>query len=327
MLKWVEEETRFPKVYWRERGSARAIGAVGTGGSGPTFGGATFEGESFFFQPEELREGSEENRGDELAKVVTRIDLPDRKTWESQAERALDEFKRGTLEKVVLARRTTLICSQKINPFDVLRKLQASNTTLFLFQPDSRSAFLGATPEHLFERSGNTVRTEAIAATWPRGVAVSIGDKEEREHAYVADFLSEILSPIATSIEIGKSHIIQAGAVQHLKTALIAQLKASVSDRELLKLLHPTPAVCGTPSAEARALIRELEMFERGWYAAPLGWIFPDSAQFAVAIRSALVEGEKIHLYAGVGLVAGSDPDKEWDELEQKIQPILRCFV
>jgi menaquinone-specific isochorismate synthase len=103
-------------------------------------------------------------------------------------------------------------------------------------------------------------------------------------------------------------------------------LQEGVSDAEVLDALHPTPAVGGYPRVEAFEEIRDLEPFDRGWYAGPVGWIGADSAEFAVGIRSGLVSGRKLSLFSGAGIVAGSTAEDEWTEIEQKIDDFTRIF-
>jgi len=108
--------------------------------------------------------------------------------------------------------------------------------------------------------------------------------------------------------------------VQHLQSKMYGSLLPEISDSDLLPVFHPTPAVSGTPDSEARTLIRELEPFDRGWYAGPVGWISRSQAEFAVGIRSGLLCGRILRIYTGAGIVDGSVPDEEWREIEIKLQ-------
>ena len=110
---------------------------------------------------------------------------------------------------------------------------------------------------------------------------------------------------------------------RHLHSRIEGRLREGVSTARLLTALHPTPAVGGVPTGAALDLIRECEDFDRGWYAGPVGWIGADDAEFAVAIRSGLVEDDRLSLYSGAGIVRGSEPEAEWDEIEQKIENFL----
>ncbi len=113
---------------------------------------------------------------------------------------------------------------------------------------------------------------------------------------------------------------------QHLWTPIEGHLHVHVDDADLLSRLHPTSAVGGEPTTEALRYIAELEPFDRGWYAGPLGWIARDSAEFAVAIRSGLVDGARLALYSGAGIVPGSTPQSEWDEIENKISDFVNVL-
>ncbi len=106
---------------------------------------------------------------------------------------------------------------------------------------------------------------------------------------------------------------------RHLRSEITATLHESTSPLNVLNALHPTPAVGGTPTRTARAFIREHESFDRGWYAGPVGWMKQDAAEMLVAIRSALVDRDTLTLYSGAGIVEGSDPASEWDEIENKL--------
>ena len=151
--------------------------------------------------------------------------------------------------------------------------------------------------------------------------------KDIVEVELVREGISQSLEPLCKVLKIDQSpQTVQTSSVQHLKFAITGTLGESVDDADLVMSLSPTPAVGGLPKDGAVRAIAELEPFDRGWYAGPVGWISRDAATFAVAIRSALIERSEIHLYSGAGLVAGSDPETEWQELESKIGPYLRMF-
>jgi len=115
--------------------------------------------------------------------------------------------------------------------------------------------------------------------------------------------------------------------VQHLKASLNGRLKPGVSDSDLLVSLHPTPAVGGYPTDRAVDEIFSLALFDRGWYASPTGWIGADAAEFCVAIRSGLIDRNRLALFSGAGIVAGSRPEREWDEIENKIGSFLSLIT
>jgi Isochorismate synthase len=153
----------------------------------------------------------------------------------------------------------------------------------------------------------------------------AVGRRENvHEHELVAETVREQLEPFAASVSAGDRRVRRLATVQHLHTPITAELSADRHVLELVEALHPTPAVGGLPPARALETIHETEPFDRGWYAAPVGWIdAAGNGAFAVAIRSAVATRRLATLFAGVGVVADSDPDREWDEIQLKYRPIL----
>jgi len=135
--------------------------------------------------------------------------------------------------------------------------------------------------------------------------------------------IKEALLPFSESIEIGSLGVLKSTKVSHLHYPIRATLKEKTTDAQIIEVLHPTPAIGGWPRKEALAFIEKHEPFARGPYAAPLGFSNKERSYFVVGIRSAIVEGNCLHLFAGAGIVPGSDPHKEWMELEAKISPFL----
>ncbi len=176
--------------------------------------------------------------------------------------------------------------------------------------------------------------THALAGTRKRGASseederlrkeLLTSDKEKREFQFVRQFLKEQLSSLCDDFEEHPVQIAQNSTLQHLVCNFSGKLKSSISDREIFHALHPTPAVGGTPRKKALDLISQLEDFERGWYASPIGWMSREKAEFAVGIRSALIRKNEMHLFSGTGIVKGSTPEEEWAELEAKINLFTR---
>ena len=244
------------------------------------------------------------------------------------------------LSKVVLARATQYRVSAGVDPFAILAELQQRDATAyqFLLQLPNQQTFLGSSPERLYRRVGREVASEAVAATRARGATdaadaaltaeLMSGRKEHEEFMIVRDDVRKVLGDICSSVEdmVGKQAIKQA-SVQHLYGVLQGRLREKVGDAHVLGSLHPTPAMCGHPTREAMRVIREEEPFDRGMYAGPFGWLGGAGAEFAVAIRSALVTPEaeaessgaaRVTSYAGVGIVRGADAAAEWAELDLK---------
>lgn len=261
---------------------------------------------------------------------------PDRHTWARQVREALDRIESGRLRKVVLAQALRVTLAGPLSIPSVLHRLAETDAECrrFLIQPEDGNTFFGATPEVLVTRNGRQVQTAALAGSTGRGdtptedewLAESLrdSDKETHEHELVVEAICEQLDPHAGSVHAGTRRIRQLSTVQHLETPIRATLDSDVHVLSLVEALHPTPAVGGLPPNLAIETIREIETFERGWYAAPIGWFDgAGNGRFVVAIRSALASEGNVRLFAGDGIVPESDPDREWDELQLKYRPIL----
>ena len=239
----------------------------------------------------------------------------------------------------MLARRAELGFAADLDPTLLAEGLKAATPGCFHFyvEPESGVAFLGASPELLFRRAGRSVQSEAVAGTRPRGASATDDDglrdallhseKDLSEHAYVRVGIEETLGPLCEEIEIeGDVSEMKLARRRHLRSRVRGTLREGVTDAGLLDALHPTPAVGGHPRGEALGEIRALEPFDRGWYAGPVGWIGAEASEFTVGIRSGLVRGRTLALFSGAGIVAGSVPDEEWAEIEQKIGDFTRMF-
>lgn len=276
---------------------------------------------------------------DEFPLPISREDKPDRAGWDRNVESVLNSFGHDGLQKVVLARRADFRFAERVKPFVLLRKLYEATENCFYygFQYREGEAFLGATPERLFRRSGRRIWTEAVAGTRPRGTGseqdelmlreLMTSDKDQREHAYVRAGISESLSPLCDSFYIDPvASKMKLARGWHLVSRSRGVLKNDVHGSDVMAALHPTPAVGGHPTPDALKAIRDLEPFDRGWYAGPVGWIGSRGAEFAVALRCGLVRRDALSLYSGCGIVEGSKPDAEWKEIEHKISDFIRVF-
>lgn len=270
---------------------------------------------------------------------LRRTDTMTREQWAVEIERALDGFSINRLKKVVLAREAVFEFRETPDPVALLRRLSEglSNCSRFCFQPTCGSAFIGASPERLYKRQSRYVLSEAVAATRPRGVtdaedaaleaALRASEKDAREHRIVLDSLCADLGVRCKTVHVDKDlSVIKLPNVQHLCARIEGILEQDNTDAELLRALHPTPAVGGLPKEGAVRWIAGAEPFDRGWFAGPVGWIGGDSAEFAVGIRSGLVSGTTLSIYAGAGIVPGSDADQEWAEIENKLSPFVRML-
>jgi menaquinone-specific isochorismate synthase len=277
--------------------------------------------------------------GTALPEPVSRSDDPDERGWRRNVERALSAFSEGRLGKVVLARRTELAFAERLDAALLAESLKAATPGCFHFyvEPEEGAAFVSASPERLFRREGRAIESEAVAGTRPRGASEADdaklrddllrSEKDKAEHDYVRVGMEEALGPLCDELEIeGGVSEMKLESRRHLISRVRGTLRKGVTDAEVLQALHPTPAVGGYPGEEALEEIRASEPFDRGWYAGPVGWIGADGAEFAVGIRSGLVRGKRLALFSGAGIVAGSVPEGEWAEIEQKIGDFTGMF-
>ncbi len=255
--------------------------------------------------------------------------FPSQENWTMLIEEALSEIEGQAFDKVVMARRSTHTCSSSINPLQFLSKMQAKGGIRFAIQFTENSTFIGVTPERLYRRERRKLWTEAIAGTRKRGQTeeedarlekeLLENQKERNEFNFVKTSILEGLKPFCSAIGCQETDgVIKTPNVQHLHNPFEAELLADATDAQILIALHPTAAMGGLPRRSALEHLLRFEPFERGWYASPLGFVSQQTAEFAVGIRSALIKENALHLFAGTGIVAGSVPSKEWDELEHK---------
>ena len=261
---------------------------------------------------------------------------PSRPAWRRQVAAAIDRIREGQLRKVVLAQSLSIELGKPVAVADVLARLGDVYPSCyrFLFEPATGGSFFGATPEQLVTVRGTAVETEALAGSIGRGetraedewLATELRDSEKNthEHELVVEAIQRQLAALTDDTETSEQGVRQLANVQHLRTPIRATLPHEEHVLSLVEALHPTPAVGGLPPERALETIRETEAFERGWYAAPVGWFDADgNGTFAVAIRSAVTRGTQARLFAGAGIVRDSDPDVEWDELQLKYRPVL----
>ncbi|WMV35362.1 hypothetical protein MTR67_028747, partial [Solanum verrucosum] len=270
--------------------------------------------------------------------IVANTHVPDKASWDHAVKRALQIISRNdpVLIKVVLARSTRVVTAADIDPLTWLTclKVEGQNEYQFCLQPPHSPAFIGNTPEQLFHRDRLIISTEALAGTRVRGGSELLdlkieqdllsSAKDHNEFAIVREWIRRRLEAVCSSVLIEpKKAVRKFRRVQHLNAQLRGRLQAEDDEFKILSSMHPTPAVCGYPTEDARDFISETEMFDRGMYAGPVGWFGGEESEFAVGIRSALVEkGLGALIYAGTGIVEGSDSSLEWEELELKTSQV-----
>lgn len=261
--------------------------------------------------------------------------------WKEMIAAAVAEFGDGDFRKVVLARRIDIAANRPFVVSDVLERLAALYPSCMIFSIDG---FIGASPELLLSRVGDRVESHPLAGTVARSGDVH-GDealvarlmssaKARHEHQVVVDVLSDALASLCDRLTVPEQpSIVGLRNVSHLGTHIVGRLSPGPADRrpsalELVAAVHPTPAVGGTPTDAAIRYLQKVEGFDRRCYAGPVGWIDGrGDGAWAVGIRCAEVEGAAAHLYAGNGIVAGSDPAEELAETQLKLQALLAALV
>lgn len=283
-------------------------------------------------------EGNGTGKTPEILGVERTTRLPE---WRQQVNEALRRIESGDIEKVVLSQSLNIRLGSRVDArWQALRLSEAYPDCYgFLFSPEGGPGFFGASPERLVSVEGREVETEATAGSIGRGECpdedeelgsrLRNSEKDLHEHRLVAEDIVERLRPLSESVEAEETEMLRLENVQHLRTPVTARLRRTEDHTALsiAEALHPTPAVGGLPPEESLRTIRETEGFERGWYAAPVGWVDADGdGCFAVGIRSAVAEGSTVRPFAGAGIVGDSDPDDEWDEINLKYEPVLDLF-
>jgi menaquinone-specific isochorismate synthase len=261
--------------------------------------------------------------------------------WKEMVAAAVADLSNGDFHKVVLARRIDISANRPFIVSDVLERLVALYPSCMVFSVDG---FLGASPELLISRVRDRVESHPLAGTVARSgdahgdealVAKLMGSsKARREHQVVVDAVAEALSPVCDELIVpGRPSIVGLRNVSHLGTHICGHLSARgaggrPSALQLVARVHPTPAVGGTPTEAAVRYLQKVEGFDRRCYAGPVGWMdYRGDGAWAIGIRCAEVDGASAHLYAGNGIVAGSDPAEELAETQLKLQALLAALV
>ena len=257
--------------------------------------------------------------------------------WQRTIADAVAAIADGDLDKVVVAREVVVEANRPIVGPDVLERLRALYPACVVF---SVEGFIGASPELLVERRGAAVRSHPLAGTYPRSgdphadellaAELVASVKDQREHRFVIEEIDRVLRSRCTSLDVPSApSIMQLRNVLHLGTEIAGRLASPAPTAlELVAALHPTPAVAGTPTSAALAWLDQHEGLARGRYAGPVGWVDGNGdGMFAIGIRSAEIDGPTARLFAGVGVVEGSDPRRELVETQLKLQALLAAVV
>lgn len=344
-LRFARAEARPPAAVWREFGAARFVlprFELRTTARGSSLVCQWFDSaddtDALFDALASLRPAPGA-LAPSVAVAIRRRDFPDLRCWRDEVDATLGRISRRAFEKLVLARQSVFDCEGDLDPLACLQALcaRAERCYRFCFMPAADVGFLGLSPERLYRRAGGRILTEAVAGTRPRSsdgvrdmaLARELGasEKESREHAYVVRGVRERIAPLCRSLQMSREvSVLKLRECQHLMSACSGRLHDRTGDLDVLRALHPTPAVGGYPVESAVRELGRIEPFDRGWYAGPVGWVGRTAAEFAVAIRSGLVKGGRLSVYAGAGIVEGSVAEDEWHELDNKIRHFTRIL-
>jgi isochorismate synthase len=264
------------------------------------------------------------------------------RAYRGLVEQALESIRAGDLEKVVIARSCTVVASRPFDAIRILRSLRALHPSCTLFaMARGPVTFLGATPERLVRLEDGLVRADAVAGSAPRGRTLHEdrclardlveSKKNQEEHAVVVRCIRDALERRCSAISAPESpRLLQTDGIQHLHTPIEGRLRdrRDTTVLDLVADLHPTPAVGGAPREIALDWLRRCEQLDRGWYAGPLGWLTADGeGEFTVALRSLLLRESRATLFAGAGIVNGSDPESELRETRLKLRSALGALL
>ena len=262
---------------------------------------------------------------------------PSASAYAAAVERATALIREGELQKVVLARTIEVNAGRMLDPRRLAQRLRAVNPDAYTFaMPTPTGVMVGASPELLVSRFGLEVRCNPLAGSAPRsgdadedrasGQALASSAKNLEEHAIVVEAVADTLRPACEQLGWDPEPVLlETPNVWQLSTRFHVVLREpALTALDLALALHPTPAVAGTPTAAALSVIGDIEPFDRGSYAGPVGWIDASGdGEWAIALRCAELHGERATLYAGAGIVAGSDPAAEVDETGRKFRAFL----
>jgi isochorismate synthase len=282
--------------------------------------------------------------------------VPDKAIYMDAVRKAIARIRSTDLKKVVLARSLELTAPSRIDLATLLGTLLRRNTGAYTFAldvapsrydcrrrgepaPRRRRVLFGASPELLVSRSKLQVAANPLAGSSPRSAepvedqyragALLASQKDRREHAFVVEAVVEALRPLCTDLRVPKEpSLLGTATMWHLSTEIYGRLRnPSTCALQLATALHPTPAVCGTPRAEAMRAIRELEGLDRGFYAGLVGWSdATGDGEWVVTIRCGEVEDRNVRLFAGAGIIDGSRPEDEFIETSAKLSTVLSAL-
>lgn len=291
---------------------------------------------------QDMVERTPELRREDTSNALSLREIRPASEWKAMVADTVAKIQHGSFEKVVLARDIQATLHDASATFDIstmLQRLRESYPSAYVFAVQrGERFFVGATPERLVQARDGQIQTMALAGSARRGeteeedarlgAELLQSEKNKGEHAIVVAMVREALTEHCTQVHVSSvPQLLKLKNVQHLKTPIVGELIPGQCILDIMADLHPTPAVGGFPRHAALAAIRNIEKLDRGWYAAPLGWIGASGhGEFAVALRSGLIDGGTARLFAGCGIVADSDPQLEYAESCLKFQAMLHAL-
>lgn len=260
--------------------------------------------------------------------------------WQDAVAATVREIEAGRYQKAVLARQLHIVQERPIEPATVLERLRLRYPGCYVFSfAAGETTWLGASPELLVSLERGEVQAASLAGSRPRGIDdesdrrlaqdLLASVKERAEHGFVVSAICEALAPVCSALEAPETPVLmRMSNIQHLFTPVTARVRPGIDILDLVDRVHPTPAVGGWPREASFEAIERLEQMDRGWYAAPIGWMdLAGEGEFAVALRAARVCGDEATLFAGAGIVEGSIPAEELAETELKFRPLREALA
>mgnify|MGYP006427654331 CR=1 FL=1 len=274
-----------------------------------------------------------------LGSPFQKSELQQPSQFKSAVKLALKDIERQELTKIVLAHHLDVVSPIPFSPYLSLHYLRQKYPHCYIFSVSNGQGtnFLGATPERLFSLRQKHLVSDALAGSAPRSKTPKIdhqlaenllySEKERREHQAVSCYIMKQLEELGLTPQRSRRQLLKLSNIQHLWTLIEADVPTNINPMAILAKLHPTPAVAGVTTEVACEKISQYETFDRALYAAPIGWLDTEgNAEFMVGIRSAMINKNQARLYAGAGIVAGSNPDKELAEIQLKLQAMLKAL-
>ena len=264
-----------------------------------------------------------------LNNIKTSKQVPEKKKFMASVTNAINQIKQKKLKKIVLSYMDVISFKKSFEPINLIEKMKNENCTNYHFQMKNGSSIFGTSPEKLFNKNNQNIRTEALAGSNISKDNFLSSDKDLHEHQIVVEHITKSLKTICKKIIYKNTPNIKShNKLFHLNTKISGNLNKDINPLLLIKKIHPTPAVCGMPTSKAIKQINKLEKTERGWYTGVIGWLdFSMNADFIVNLRSGFYDKNCLYLFGGAGIVEESNPMLEWEEIKNKIDTIKGLLI